>query len=362
MSQKSTAPTTVKDLTMKKIAQDGTRAIMNCTGKAFFGYFFGFIGLIFLVHFCSEPDDMELLIATIFTLAVSAAIFLWAWNSARQQRKRIFSGEIGFILSQVDHLKMDHVDDEYGKVYLHFSLGPEGRYVSRNSVRGDTVQIGDPYYLVLDRNRKGKLYVLSYYAAQQFRLDAQLRELLARDVQLTGEQISLQEVQERENRAGFEKMRAAAKERMATAKAALPELTGEQMDALPGKYIRLKKWERFLRNLSFYAPIVFLVLGFLLGYLKFGDAAWYYRLAYTLVLLLCCYGSIFVRLRLEKRSDHIWWLLRASGIDVPELPEKAVTSRLGGVGCLLHAAGYFFSFIGHIINALVLYLIWFGGA
>jgi len=218
------SPMPVTELTLRRVRRDCAR---NAKGRPFisaFALFLALIGAGFTARYL-DGDHHDFLIAGLILFAAAAGISLLGRLFALRMNKKLSSGEIRFIRSCVDDMKLDGADDEWGKVYLHFSLGPDGRYISRTSVRGDKVKLGEPYYLVLDKDRKGKLYVLAFYSAQEFQPDAQLRELLVRDVRLTGEQISREALQKRETRARLEKLTASHKECPASAK---------NEDSLPG--------------------------------------------------------------------------------------------------------------------------------
>ena len=183
MAPKTPAP--VKDLTLERVRKDCAREAKGRLFISFLALFLALVGAGFTARYL-DGDHQDLLIAGLIFFAAAAVTGLSGRLFALPMNKKLSSGEIRIIRAQVDDTKLDHADDEWGKVYLHFSLGPNGRYVSRTSVRGNEVHLGDPYYLVLDTDRKGRSYVLTFYSARKFQPDAQIRELLARDVQWTG--------------------------------------------------------------------------------------------------------------------------------------------------------------------------------
>ena len=250
-------------------------------------------------------------------------ILLKAWAS-RKLEKRILSGDFYLVDSPLNEKIVESSvgEDASDTYYFYFNVTAFG---ARYSYKTDYVHFsqhekGELFYLILQKNRKGKEVPVFIYPAKDNPVDRELEEILKRDVHLTGEKISLDEEKNREIR---QRAKAMMEKDLADLKEACEKAatwSEDERKANRRRLIRLIKLEGFLETAPRIANILLLPISLILAKAGLVDAPWYWDLLYTVGYLLICFAPKFAVSRLQNSiRNHQFLALASKDTDIPEI-------------------------------------------
>lgn len=240
-----------------------------------------------------------------------------ARRKGRKLEKEILQGDIRLICSPLNDKEVEEsldtdIPDTY---YLLFNKDAQnGRYTYRtDSHFYSRAVLGEEYYLVLRKDRKGKETPIYIYPAQTNPPDSQLREILARDAHLTGQTVTMEEERKAESRKWAETKANALLLDYQDAKSQVSTISAEERETVKAKLMQLVKRRGFLQVFPKVVNILFAPVGVILYKTGFADAQWYWHLLLTLGYLLVCVGPVLAAFRLDGEIYSLQLQLLATG-------------------------------------------------